>query len=599
MYTLEIISNIFRLLDRKTKIKYIWLQLFFLVSAIIQIAGVASIAPFIGLISSPDIIQSNETLLSIYSYFEFSNNREFIVAFAVASMLLIVVSNLVTALTIWLTVRFSIHVGSKLQNDLLGNLLDRDFIYHKTYDSSKEIALINQEAPRFVYMILQPFLNLTCQLFVAITIVIGLIILDPVVAMSAGIIIGGAYLVTYIQLKRSLLHHGKVITERNNGVQAVLSEAFLGIKEIIIGNKQGVYKKRFDYYNRRGLVSSSFLNLAADLPKLIVETIAFSAILFLAISLLVSDVGAGQIVSTLSLFGLAGYKFLPAMQQIYKSLSTISAHGSVVMKLNKELEYKVNVTPSNKQKFEENVESIEFCDVSFEYPNATKCALSLVSAAFEKGKINVIAGSSGSGKSTLADIALGLLVPSNGVCRVNGCKIDQVAMHSYQSIIGYVPQAIFLTNDSVLANIAFGVESLEVSRDRVMLALKLANAEEFVSELPHGVDTVLGQDGKLLSGGQRQRIGIARALYHDTKVLVLDEPTSALDIHSENDFLKCLHALKHSYLIILISHSSSVIKTSDNIYLMDSGKLIASGCYDELVENFPQFIKAMDEVSSL
>ncbi len=596
MYVFEVIKEVFCLLDKATKRKYILLQLFFLISALIQVLGVASLAPFIGILSNPDIIQSNEVLVMLYGYFNFSSNTEFIVAFAIASLALIVISNLLAGVTLWLSFQFSIHFGNKLQNNLFHNLLGRDYIYHKVSNHADAIALINQEAPRFVYMVLQPLLILTSQLFIAFIILFGLIMLDPIVATVAGVVIGGAYLITYILLKRSLLSHGKVVSERNSGVQSVLSEAFVGIKEIIIGSKEGTYEKKFEYYNRRGLVSQSSIALAGDLPKLIIETISFGAILLLAISLLLSESNIAQIVSMLSLYGLAGYKLLPAMQQVYKSLSSISANGAVVMKLGRELEYQINIKSANVPKYEENLKSIELCKVSFTYPNSSVEVLSSISAVFKKGNINVIAGLSGSGKSTLADIALGLLVPGSGEFIVNGSVMDQKKLASYQNIIGYVPQNIFLTNESVLANVAFGVDPSVISEEKVMRALELANACEFILKLPQGIHTILGQDGKLLSGGQRQRIGIARALYHDTKMLVLDEPTSALDIHSEHDFMQCLNDLKHKYLIILISHSPSVIKLSDKIYVMDAGKLKANENYGELMKNSPEFHEMMNKV---
>ncbi|MCF6236498.1 MAG: ABC transporter ATP-binding protein/permease [Gammaproteobacteria bacterium] len=598
MYILEVIKTLFRLLDRATKKKYILLQLFFLVSALVQVLGVASIAPFIGILSNPDIIQSNKVLVVVYEYYNFSSNTEFITAFAIASLALIVISNLLAGITMWLSFQFSIHFGNKLQNNLFHNLLGRDYIYHKVNDHSDAIALINQEAPRFVYMVLHPFLILTSQLFIAFIVLLGLIILDPFIASMAGLVVGGAYLVTYMLLKRSLSYHGKIVSERNTGVQSVLSEAFVGIKEIIIGSKEYTYKKKFEYYNRRGLVSQSSIALAGDLPKLIIETISFGAILLLAISLLLSKSDSAQIVSILSLYGLAGYKLLPAMQQVYKSLSSISANGAVVMKLGRELEYQVNIKSKKVLKYDEDLKSIELRGVSFTYPNSSMEALSSINAIFEKGCINVLAGLSGSGKSTAADITLGLLVPSIGEFIVNGSVMDQKKLTSYQSIIGYVPQNIFLTNESVLANVAFGIESSTINKEKVIRALELANAYEFSLKLPQGINTILGQDGKLLSGGQRQRIGIARALYHDTKVLVLDEPTSALDMHSEHEFMKCLHELKHEYLIVLISHSPSVIKMSDHIYVMDAGKLKANGSYGELIESSPDFFEMMNKAYS-
>ncbi len=596
MYILNVIKNLFRLLDRTTRNKYLLLQIFSLFSALIQVAGVASIAPFIGVISNPDIIHENKILAALYQYFAFSSNIEFITAFAMASLVLIFVSNLLSGLTQWLSFRFSIYIGSKLQNDLIVNLLGREYIYHKVHDSGEAIALINQEAPRFVYMVLQPFLSLTSQLFIAFIILVGLVMLDPVIAMIAGAIIGGSYLITYVFLKRSLLHHGKVLTERNSGVQSVLAEAFTGVKEIKMGGKEGVYKEKFGYYNRRGLVSTSFIALAGDIPKLVIESIAFGAILVLAIVLLHAESDASRIVSILSLYGLAGYKLLPAMQQVYKSLSNISSNGAVVMRLAHELEFKVDIKGAEVFAFNEEIHSVGLRNASFMYPNAEVNALNSVNALFKKGRVNVIAGLSGSGKSTLADIVLGLLPPSDGSLMVNELEVEEGKVISYQRSIGYVPQNIFLTNESVLANVAFGVELHEIDKDKVARALKLANAEEFTSRLPQGVDTVLGQDGKLLSGGQRQRIGIARALYRDAKILVFDEPTSALDIHSEHEFMSCLNNIKHQYLIVLISHSPSVMKLSDKIYLMDGGELKASGEFGTLINEAPSFRSMMSKV---
>ena len=597
MYILEVIKSVFGLLDKATKRKYIFLQLFSLFSAVIQVAGIASLAPFVGILSNPDVIQSNQILSELYSYFNFSSNTEFITAFAAVSMLLIVISNSFSGLTLWMSLRFSIYFGNKLQNNLFQNILGRDYIYHKTNDHADDIALINQEAPRFVYMVLLPFLHLSSQLFIACVILIGLIALDPMIAAIAGGGLGVAYLLTYVVLKKSLLRNGKIVTERNTGVQAVLSVAFSGIKEIILGRKEAVYEKRFSHFNKRGLTSQSFIALAGDVPKLVIETIAFCGILVLAINLLLSKSDVSHIVSILSLYGLAGYKLLPAMQQVYKSLSSISANGAVVMKISSELSHSI----SNRRGEPECVcdidpSTIGLTMVTFSYPDDTRNALDSIDAVFDKGCINVIAGLSGSGKSTLADLVLGLLKPSSGSLEVNGSLVEHEMLSSYQNAIGYVPQNVFLTNESIVSNVAFGLDPLAIDREKVVTALKLANAEAFSLELPMGIDTPLGQDGKLLSGGQRQRIGIARALYSEKKVLVLDEPTSALDIHSEHVFMECLNALKDRYLIILISHSPSVMKASDKIYFMGEGKIKGSGTYQGLLESSSEFLNLMSKV---
>jgi len=599
MYVLSVIKNMFYLLDGRTRRHYYWLQGFFLISALIQIAGIGSIAPFISILSNPELVQTNVVFSALYELVGSETYNEFILMFALCSILLLVVAGATAGATLWFTFRFSMRVGREIQNGLLSNLLDRQYLYHKINDSSKSIAIINQEAPRFVYMVLVPFLIGTSQLFIGIIILVGLFLYDPVVAVSAGVLIGGSYLLTYVLIKKLLSYHGNIMTERNVGVQATLSEAFSGVKEIIITGKEDVYKRKFEYYNWRGIKSNAFIALAGDIPKIIIETITFSSILLFAIYMLNSDMVVSQIIAMLSVYGVAGYKLLPAMQQVYHSSSSISANGAVVMKLVEELRHPIVVKPKQVPVFDGEVISVGLSGVSFAYPNSNVNALSSVNVNFSKGAVNAIVGSSGSGKSTLTDIALGLLTPSEGCLMVNNQVVsDEGALQSYQRAIGYVPQNIFLTNESVLANVAFGVEPSEIDEKKVIAALKLANAYEFVQALPIGINTVLGQDGKLLSGGQRQRIGIARSLYGDTKVLILDEPTSALDIHSEHDFMNTLAQLKEQVLVILISHSASVIKMSDTICYVHNGVLEGYGDYEELSEKIPEF-KAMMKKADL
>jgi ABC-type multidrug transport system fused ATPase/permease subunit len=229
-----------------------------------------------------------------------------------------------------------------------------------------------------------------------------------------------------------------------------------------------------------------------------------------------------------------------------------------------------------------NVGIIELRHIAYQYPNTDKLALDDVSLSFTQGDLNTIAGPSGSGKSTLADIILGLLQPASGQMKANEIDIQNEQLDSYQATIGYVPQHIFILDDNVIANVAFGVDKEAIDVEQVKRALIQANAMEFVQKLPKGLETVLGQDGKLLSGGQRQRIGIARALYRNNKVLVLDEPTSALDIESEHDLMNLLNELKKEVLIIVISHRPAAIKLSDRISVIADGKLIANGAYSQL-----------------
>ena len=595
MYVIDVIRQSFRILASRGRNQFIFLQLFNLLSAFIQVFGVASIAPFIAVISNPEIIHTNAILARVYSTLNLGSDSQFITLFALLTVSLIAASNLITGLTQWLSLRFSVDMGSLLQNELFSNLLRRPYIFHKVTDHSAAISLVNSQLPRFIYMVLQPILILFSQLMVTVVILIGLFVLDPLIAASAGLIVGGSYALTYFFIRNSLAHHGRIVSKKNRGVQAILSEAFMGVKEIKLRGNEQDYVQRFEFFNHQGLVSSSFISLAGDLPKLVIETISFGAIILLAVLVLSFGEGDSEVIGLISLYALAGYKLLPTMQQIYRSIASISAHGSIVPKLAHNLAQTAEPPPDQAPaKSLAGIDAIGLEAVSFCYPGAANPALQRVSLAFTRGTVNTIAGPSGSGKSTLADIALGLLQPQSGHLTINGKALAEDQLRAYRAAIGYVPQHIFLTNDSVVANIAFGVPSDEIDLARVERALAMAKARDFVDKLPNGMHSNLGQDGKLLSGGQRQRIGIARALYHDAQVLILDEPTSALDIESEHEVMLTLQSLKNAVLIVIISHRPAAIKMSDNITLIENGELVARGSYIELQSDNTYFQKLME-----
>ena len=594
MYIFRIIRSIYAVLNKEQKKRMLLLQLFFAFSAIVQVIGVASIAPFIGIISNPETIQTNKVLSSIYQLGKFQSNESFIIAFAILSIGMILISNTVSALTLWAQLKFSIYLGSSFQFQLFEKFLNRDYLFHKSNNYNRLISIISADAPRFIYMVLQPYLVICSQAFVALIILGGLLYLDPIIAIGTALLVGGAYLTTYSIIKKSLKKHGEIITARNRTVQALLSESFIGIKDIKLNALENKYTSKYFKVNQKGLDSSAYIALSGELPRFAIETISFSAILLFALLLLANNTSTASVVSILSIYALAGYKLLPTMQQMYKSISSISANGGVVLELKQNLDALTETRQQENIEPIPNIENISLEKVSYQYPTSPKPALDNINITFERGHLNTIAGPSGSGKSTLADIILGLLLPKTGTLNANFLPVTNALLPAYQHAIGYVPQHIFILDDSVVANVAFGVEKDQIDLEQVKRALIQANAMEFVDKLPQGYNTGLGQDGKLLSGGQRQRIGIARALYRKNKVLVLDEPTSALDIESEHDLMLLLNNLKKDMLIIVISHRPAAIKLSDKITVIAEGNIIANGDYSTLIAENTYF-KSMIE----
>lgn len=594
MYIFNVVKNILATLDADMKRKYIGLQIIFFLSAFFQVVGIASIGPFISILTNPEIIHQNSVLSYVYETLGFKSNTQFIFFAAGGSLALILLSNLVAGFTIWVTWRFSILLGSHLQQKAYQTFLNLDYIKHKTENYNRKIALIATQIPRFVYMLFQPFLLLTSQLFVAVVILIGLLLLDPLLAVISGLIIGGSYLATYVYLRKKLSFHGAVVTERANRIQGILSESFIGIKDIKLDAMEYKYLADFDSINVKGLRSQAFIALSGELPKFVIESISFGAIILLAVVLLLTQENINSVVPILSIYALAGYKLLPTMQQVYKSLSSLSGHGSVAEVIKNKIKTTTNGSIKPPPNETLKISNVALQNACFAYPSSDETAVNSVSLSLQKGQVYSLVGHSGSGKSTLADIILGLLKLDSGSLLVNGDPVSSDNIVQFRQRLGYVAQNIFILDDSVTKNVAFGVPERDIDIERVHQALTMANAWDFVEALPQGINTNLGQDGKLLSGGQRQRIGIARALYKQTDLLVLDEPTSALDLESEYKLMQALNKIKDDLIILVISHRPTSIQMSDTIILMQSGELTAMDSYDNLISKNESFQNMME-----
>jgi ABC-type multidrug transport system fused ATPase/permease subunit len=289
---------------------------------------------------------------------------------------------------------------------------------------------------------------------------------------------------------------------------------------------------------------------------------------------------------------MAGYRLMPALQQIYRGFTNIKfnlpAFETLVRDFSsskdEKVEQKKHVQIPFKDKF-------EISQLSFSYESSyTKTLDELNLIVYPNTTVGIV-GSTGAGKTTLIDLILGLLVPESGSISLDGVEINKHNISAWQNIIGYVPQSIYLTDDTIEANIAFANSRDEINIDKVIKAAKMANLHEFITTLPEQYKTFVGERGVRLSGGQCQRVGIARALYHDPKVLVLDEATSSLDGITENAIMDAINNLSHKKTIIMIAHRLSTVKGCDLIHFMSNGKIIENGTYQQLIASNEEFKK--------
>ena len=404
--------------------------------------------------------------------------------------------------------------------------------------------------------------------------------------MSLGI----AYLLIFNLVKKYLSLAGKKRLKNNEKRFIAVSEAFGAIKEVKVGGLEEIYIKSFSIPAQLYAKTQAFSAVIAQLPRYILEAISFGGILLIILYMMMQTGNFYNSLPIISLYVFAGYRLIPALQKIYSSLTQLAFAGPSLEKLYSDL---MNLNQYNKSMNEDILtfnKDITLSNITYNYPNASRRALENINLTIFAKSTSGFVGSTGCGKTTVVDIILGLLEPNKGTIKVDGKIIAEQNLRNWQSSIGYVPQQIYLSDDTIAANIAFGLESEYIDQNTIEKVSKIANLHEFVTnELPKQYQTIIGERGIRLSGGQRQRIGIARALYRNPKLLILDEATSALDNETEKLVIRAINNLSKDITIILIAHRLNTVKNCNIIFQLDKGKLKNKGTFEELINDDSQF----------
>lgn len=591
-----LLSALNKLMGKKNRMKVAILQILFLLSAVLQVSGIVSIAPFITMISNPDIIQTNNLLAFFYGQYEFTSDVQFMTVYAVGVVVLLLLGNGVSSYSLWHLFKTSMELGAHIQKTIFSNYLSNDYSFFASNNSNQLISQITQEVPRLVYMVVQPILTLISQGFIALLIIVGLLVVDYKVALVATLIIGSSYLFIYKIVRSKMVTSGRLVTSINKQKLKLLNESIGGIKEVKLRGNESYYTTNVDQLTRAGMSANAYISLAGDLPRFVVETVVFSAILGLSIYILISSGTAGEALSIISLYAMAGYKLLPAAQSMYKSYSQIKANATVVLTIHDEVEEsgrsKRLLNALGNAKAPKGAICLE--DVSFKYANSSNYALKHCNLKIEQSQVTAFVGASGAGKSTAVDMLLGLLIPNSGSVTIGGQELNESNLQDWRNRIGYVAQEIFLIDATVAENIALGVPKEQIDYQKLVESARLANIYDFVMSSSGGFDFALGERGAKLSGGQRQRIGIARALYREPSVLIFDEATSALDNVTEHLIMKDVVKLAKSKTVILIAHRLSTVEGADKIAVFDSGRVVAEGSYKNLANSSIEFKKLLE-----
>ena len=400
------------------------------------------------------------------------------------------------------------------------------------------------------------------------------------------------YGILFFSIRDFLNRIGKKIKSNKTRFIAV-SEAFGASKEVKLGGLEQNFIKRFSESSKIFAKTQASAQVLNQLPRYFLEAIIFGGMLLIIINSMGEEGGFASILPLISLYAFAGYRLMPAIQQIYSSVSQLSYVSAALDKLYIDIKnlksldknYDTDIFLFNK--------SINLKEINFNYPNSTRTTLKNVTLNINANSTVGLVGTTGSGKTTTLDVILGLLEPQSGKLEVDEKVITRKNVRSWQKSIGYVPQHIYLSDDTIKANIAFGIDPKNIKLDMVKKAAKIANLHEFIMEdLPNQYETITGERGIRLSGGQRQRIGIARALYNNPKVLVLDEATSALDNNTEKAVMDAVYNLAESITIILVAHRLSTVKKCDKIFLFEKGEIKNEGTFEEIINLNEDFKKS-------
>ena len=585
---MKIFNKLFFLLSHNERKRAILLLIMIVIMALLDAIGIASILPFIAVLTNPSLIEANTFLNTMYQTsikFGIETNQEFLFFLGVLVFLILIVSLTFKALTTYVQVRFVYMKEYSIGKRLVEGYLHQPYRWFLSRNSSDLGKTILSEVSQVISNGIKPLMELIAKSILTIVIITLLFSVDPKLTLIVGLSISFAYLVVFYFVRNLLNRSGKERLKSNQLRFIAVSEAFGAIKEVKVRGLEKVYIQSFSNSSQNYARTIALSQVVAQLPRFILEAITFGGILLIILYKMTQTGNFNNSLPVISLYVFAGYRLMPALQQIYNSLTQLTFVGPSIDKLHSDLK---SLKPLNINHDEDVLtfnKEINLHHIHYNYPNTSRTALKDINLNIPLKSTVGLVGSTGCGKTTAIDIILGLLEPQKGTLEVDGKVITEQNSRAWQQLIGYVPQHIYLSDDTVMANIAFGVEPKEINQGMIKKASEIANLHQFVTdELPKQYQTTIGERGVRLSGGQRQRIGIARALYHDPKVLILDEATSALDNQTEQAVMEAINNLNKKITIILIAHRLNTVKNCDIIYKLDKGQLISQGTYNELFQ---------------
>jgi ABC-type multidrug transport system fused ATPase/permease subunit len=605
------IIKLISLFTKKERNRLFLITFILLCTSFLNILEIGSIAPFMAVASNPNIVTRQPQLAFLYQLGGFdkqsSGNTDFLIFLGVTIFVFLIVLTVIRTGISYVICRYTANRRYTMSVRLFRQYLFQPYQFFLNKNTGELSKNILSEVDMVIHAVMQPGINIFTHGMGALVILVFLVVLNPLVAVLAAAVFGILYFGLYVFLRPRLKRFGKVAREANRLRYKITAEAFGGIKDIKILGKELFFTSAYSQGAKNFTASQAANHIYTSLPERVIHSLTIGFAIALMIILLVTKGSLTEILPLLSVYALAVLRLRPNLQHVFHGVAQLRYSSPAIDALYLDMTELMPPPPEALSKKKAPVvaakvmpftRDIELKGIEFSYLSSREPVLKGIDLTITKNTSIAFAGTTGCGKTTLVDVIMGLLEPAAGSINVDGVPVivpsdgkdNRATIAPWQHNFGYVPQQIYLSDNTVAANIAFGIPENLRDAAAVEHAAKVANLHEFiVSELPEGYNTLVGERGIRLSGGQRQRVGIARALYHDPNILVMDEATSALDSITEDAVMDAIHNLMHTKTVIIIAHRLTTIQECDAIYLMEQGRIVASGTYRELIETNSRF----------
>ena len=567
---------VWAILTQKERRNLIWIFSLMLFGTVLETFSLGLVVPVVGLLTKSEYLKSHPRINELLNY---PSQTQFVVGAMLLLVLVYVVKSIFLIGSLWVQYGYSTAVTKRLGRTLFENYLKQPFTFHLQRNSATLIRN-SQNSASVMSGTIDPILSIAADALVTTGMMVLLLVIEPKGTIITILVFAlSSFALRRFSSRRIRLwgeaqnfHKGKIIQH--------LQQGFGGVKDVKILGRENYFVTQYsDHLDGNANVLRRF-SLAQAVPRFGLEILMMIGLASLVSTMVLSGQELTGILPVLGLFGASAFRLLPAVNRSILSAQTINLNRPLVDGVAADLGLSISTASTN------NVHShlalsISVQDLSFSYEMTSTQALTGVSIEISRGEAVGLVGPSGSGKSTLVDILLGLLEPTSGRVLIDGSDIHD-NLRGWQDQIGYVPQSIFLTDDTLRRNVAFGLPKDQIDDNALTSAIRSAQLEDFVASLPDGLDTIVGERGVRLSGGQRQRIGIARALYNNPDVLVLDEATSSLDTETEHGVMQAVQALQGKKTVIIVAHRLSTVEYCDRLYRLENARIVDEGTFSEV-----------------